>query len=72
LIGEDVITAHRLLKNEIPYDEYILLSEDVMSQYDRDKINGNFDWSLLEAGQLEVEHIGKITFHYINLKPLSH
>jgi hypothetical protein len=72
LIGEDVITAHRLLKNEIPYDEYILLSEDVMSQYDRDKINGNFDWSLLEAGQLEVEHIGKITVHYINLKPLSH
>ncbi len=71
LIGEDVITAHRLLKNDVPYDEYILLSQDVMSHYDREEINGNFDWSLLEEGHLEVEHIGKVSFHYINLAPLS-
>jgi len=72
LIGEDVITAHRLLKNHTPIDEYILLSEELLSQYDRTKINGNFDWSTLHESQVEVEHIGKVRFHYINLSPLTH
>lgn len=71
LIGEDVITAHRLLKNNVPINEYILLSEELLSKYDRKKINGNFDWSRLHESHVEVEHIGKVTFHYINLSPLT-
>lgn len=71
LIGEDVITAHRLLKNNIKLDEYILLSEDLLSNYDRKKVNGSFDWSALKDGELEVEHIGKIKYSYISLVPLS-
>ena len=71
LIGEDVITAHKLLKNNTPIDEYILLSEELISKYDRDKINGNFDWGTLHESHVEVEHIGKVRFYYINLSPLS-
>lgn len=71
LIGEDVITAHRLLKNNIKLDEYILLSEDLLSNYDLKKVNGSFDWSELVQGELEVEHIGKIRYSYISLVPLS-
>jgi hypothetical protein len=71
LIGEDVITAHRLLKNNIKINEYILLSEDLLLNYDRKKVNGSFDWSTLKDGELEVEHIGTIRYSYINLAPLS-
>ncbi len=67
LIGEDVITAHRLLKNDIDLDEYILISEDLMSQYDKKTINGNFDWSTVNKGTMEVEHIGKVNYQYIDL-----
>ncbi len=71
LIGEDVITAHRLLKNDIDLEEYILISEDLMSQYDKKTINGNFDWSKVVKGHMELEHIGKVNYHYINLSTLE-
>lgn len=71
LIGEDVITAHRLLKNDIDTNEYILLSEKLLSNYDRKKVNDSFDWSALKKGELEVEHIGKVRYSYISLSPLS-
>lgn len=71
LIGEDVITAHRLLKNDIDINEYILLSEDLLSHYDREKVHGSLDWSAIKKGELEVEHIGKVPYSYISLTPLS-
>ena len=71
LMGEDVITAHRLLKNDIPIDEYILISEQLLSQYDTDKINGNFNWDTLKEGKLEEKDLGTLNYRYINLKPLN-
>ncbi|MGB3152686.1 MAG: DUF2652 domain-containing protein, partial [Maribacter sp.] len=35
LMGEDVIVAHRLLKNPVPIDEYILLSDELLQQFDQ-------------------------------------
>lgn len=71
LMGEDVITAHRLLKNNVPIDEYLLISEELLSQYKNKAIKEEFDWCKLESGEMEVEHLGTLKYHYINLKPLN-
>ncbi|MBP2830716.1 DUF2652 domain-containing protein [Aquimarina sp. U1-2] len=70
LMGEDVILAHRLLKNEIPEDEYILLSGNVLEQYKQETIQRNFGWGELHDYKTEYEHIGEVNFSYINLRPL--
>ncbi|MGJ8666772.1 MAG: DUF2652 domain-containing protein [Patiriisocius sp.] len=71
LMGEDVITAHRLLKNDVPTDEYLLISDDLLSHYKKQKIEEEFDWAQLKSGEQEIEHLGTLKYHYINLKPLS-
>jgi len=69
LIGEDVITAHRLLKNDVPSDEYILISEDLLSQYDQSEKDYEFDWGTCNDGFIKEEHLGQIGFKYIDLEP---
>ncbi|MAZ73067.1 MAG: hypothetical protein CMC70_07945 [Flavobacteriaceae bacterium] len=71
LMGEDVITAHRLLKNDVPIDEYLLISDSLLTLFKEQKIEANCNWAKLKAGELEVEHLGTIKYHYINLKPLN-
>ncbi|MBQ0733362.1 DUF2652 domain-containing protein [Aquimarina celericrescens] len=70
LMGEDVILAHRLLKNEIPGDEYILLSESLLSEYEDETIERNFGWGELHDHDTAYKHIGEVNYSYINLKPL--
>ncbi|GAA4271985.1 DUF2652 domain-containing protein [Aquimarina gracilis] len=70
LMGEDVIIAHRLLKNKVPIEEYILLSEDLLSKFKDDTIERNFGWGDLHDRETEYKHIGEINYSYINLKPL--
>ncbi|WP_299216299.1 DUF2652 domain-containing protein [uncultured Aquimarina sp.] len=70
LMGEDVIIAHRLLKNKIPIDEYILLSEDLLSEFKDKTIERNFGWGELHDRETEYKHIGEINYSYINLEPL--
>ncbi|MDC6351147.1 DUF2652 domain-containing protein [Zeaxanthinibacter sp. PT1] len=69
LIGEDVITAHLLLKNDIELDEYILLSEDLMDQYKGEREKMSLDWVQWEKDHIEDPHMGTIDFSFI---PLSH
>ncbi|WP_299894222.1 DUF2652 domain-containing protein [uncultured Aquimarina sp.] len=70
LMGEDVIIAHRLLKNKVPIDEYILLSENLRSQYKENTIERNFGWGELHDRKAEYKHIGEINYSYIDLRPL--
>ncbi len=70
LMGEDVIIAHRLLKNKIPLEEYILISEDLLSEYKEETIERNFGWGELQDLETEYKHIGEINYSYISLKPL--
>ncbi|WP_432411574.1 DUF2652 domain-containing protein [Rasiella sp. SM2506] len=71
LMGEDVITAHRLLKNDVPVDEYLLISDSLLRHYKNQKIEESCDWAQLNSKELDVEHLGTIKYHYINLKPLN-
>jgi len=71
LIGEDVIVAHKFLKNKVPHDEYILISESLASQYKNAITDKDFHWANLEKESIEIEHMGNMLFNYINLEPLS-
>ncbi|MGB3774964.1 MAG: DUF2652 domain-containing protein [Leeuwenhoekiella sp.] len=71
LMGEDVITAHRLLKNNLEITEYILITDALLSQYSKKDIDINCDWCELQKGEMEVEHLGSVKYHYIDLKPLN-
>lgn len=70
LIGGDVIAAHKLLKNSVSYNEYILISKNVLGHFPDKNLNDIFHWAPLETGSDEYEHIGKIEYSYINLEPL--
>jgi hypothetical protein len=67
LMGEDVIVAHRLLKNNIDIDEYILISQELMDQYRLKGEQDDFDWLEFVHGQIEVNHIGTVIFNYLQL-----
>ncbi len=70
LMGEDVIIAHRLLKNKISINEYILLSEDLLLEYKEETIERNFGWGKLYERGTKYKHIGEVNYSFINLEPL--
>jgi len=69
LMGEEVIVAHRLLKNKIKSEEYILLSQLLLDCYDRKDIIHEFEWGTLQDGHVTVKHLGQVNFGYFNLNP---
>lgn len=71
LMGEDVITAHRLLKNSIKIDEYLLISDQLLNHYDKEEFVRKCNWSALHSESIEVEHLGTINYHFIDLLPLK-
>ncbi len=70
LMGEDVIIAHKLLKNKVPKDEYLLISENLISQYDMKDLDNKLYWGELKNGENVYEHLGEINYTYIDLLPL--
>nr|WP_321243035.1 DUF2652 domain-containing protein [uncultured Psychroserpens sp.] len=70
LMGEDVIIAHRLLKNDIKEDEYLLISEHLLNQYNDDVIERNFGWGELLDEEEKYKHIGEINYSYVKMHKL--
>ena len=70
LLGEDLIVAHRLLKNKIPIKEYLLFSEDLLNRYKQRNAHEHFDWGELVTHQTNYPHVGIVKYSYIPLKPL--
>lgn len=68
LLGEDVIIAHKLLKNNINELNYILLTEKYLSKVrNRKKLEQWFHWEELHSGFEEYEYIGEVPYRYITL-----
>jgi hypothetical protein len=63
--GADVILAHRLLKNEIPNPEYLLLTREL-------EVPGEElpPWAFVVPGSTTYETIGEVDYHHISLSPL--
>ena len=70
LFGEDLIVAHRLLKNEIPLNEYLLLTEGLTDHYKNTDLSTTFDWDIVTKDSTDYDHVGNVKYHYINLRPL--
>ena len=70
LMGKDIIVAHRLLKNNIDGDEYVLLSEEYLETQPGESIKPNFSWTQLRSGFTNYEHLGDIHYRYAYLTPL--
>jgi Protein of unknown function (DUF2652) len=65
LVGIDVIAAHRMLKNDVPVPEYLLISDSMFERCDPD---------LLEHSapiEQELEGIGTMTAHFIDLDTIA-
>lgn len=70
LIGQDVIIAHRLLKNSTEADEYLLMTEQYASRFSQEELDQVFAFGELKHGHDEYAHIGTINYRYASLKPL--
>lgn len=70
LFGKEVIVAHRLLKNTVPHNEYVLFTNQL--------VNSCSNWvDVKQAAWAEPEHsseaydLGTVEFCYVTLKPLE-
>lgn len=70
LFGEDLIVAHKLLKNKIKINDYLLITEGLTNYYKENNLDEQFDWASLKQNAIEYEHVGEIKYYYINLEPL--
>ena len=66
LVGLDVIHVHRLLKNSVPVPEYVLVSDELFA------FGGATSTELpMHDLPMELEGIGAVTTHYVDLADLS-
>jgi len=65
LVGVDVILVHRLLKNPVPIDEYVLLSEELHRTGDADLRERAV------AVEQELEGIGRVQAFFLDLRDIG-
>lgn len=61
LSGTDVIVAHRLLKNSVPSNEYLLLSEKLLQQSTETPEADTMEWALSSE---DYASIGKVEYRF--------
>jgi hypothetical protein len=65
LVGVDVIAAHRMLKNDVPVPEYILMSKAMYEQCDE---------GLRERAvpiELELDELGSMSLYFVDLEGIA-
>jgi len=70
LMGKDIILAHRLMKNNVKSDEYLLMTETYVNHYEKSKFEQHLNWSDIQEGKISYEHIGEVFYKYIELSSL--
>jgi len=70
LYGNDVILAHKLLKNDVQSDEYLLVTDAISEKSELKNIQ-TLDWAKLQNGQSTYENYGEIPYNFIPLNPLQ-
>jgi Protein of unknown function (DUF2652)/Polyketide cyclase / dehydrase and lipid transport len=66
--GRDVILAHRLLKNDVPEREYLLVTEEAWGTAGADEELP--EWARVETGVSTYPEIGDVGYRYVPLSPL--
>lgn len=67
LYGSDVTLVHKLLKNNIPLNDYLLLTTTTELS---PKVTPQ-NWIHLEQSSFSYQDIGEVSFNYISLNPLK-
>lgn len=68
LLGQDVIIAHKLLKNKIKDSEYILLTENYLKKVRNTEATNNlFSWAKFKEGSENYDFIGEVKYKYIKI-----
>ena len=70
LMGKGVIIAHRLMKNDIVGDEYLLMTDQYFSKLQMGEPESQFNWDKVHKAKANYEHLGDILYHYIMLSEL--
>ncbi len=70
LFGKDVIVAHRLMKNEVPHREYVLLTHQLVTACSNWVAVKQAAWADPEEGE-ETYDFGSINYCFITLDPLK-
>jgi hypothetical protein len=70
LMGKSVILCHRLMKNNVKSDEYLMMTNDFTQLYDDLKLRDSLNWSDLTEGNITYDHIGEVCYHFIELSSL--
>jgi hypothetical protein len=65
LIGQNVIIAHKLLKNSIKEGEYVLLTQDYIDKVKGKDIAAWFPWGEVKQGSETYEYLGQVKYSYI-------
>ena len=70
LFGEDVIVVHRLMKNEVPHEEYVLITDQLINACSTYVQIQQAAWATPESGEGTYD-FGSITYCSIPLDPLK-
>lgn len=65
LIGQNVIIAHKLLKNGIKEGEYVLMTHDYIDKIKGRDLSKWFPWGEIKQGSETYEFLGEIKYSYI-------
>ena len=63
LVGPEVILAHRLLKNSVPLDEYVIVTDAYAADAD------SLGLPALDASE-SLDDVGEVDYQYLDLKPV--
>ncbi len=69
LFGRDVILAHRLLKNEVPGREYLLMTESLLEAAPDGADLDAHAWGAVVRGAEDYD-VGTVTYRHLSLEPL--
>jgi hypothetical protein len=71
-MGETVLVAHRLLKNSLKLEEYVLMTEECVDAVFQGPLPlQDLLWSPVKPGEENYEHIGIVTYYSCDLKQLT-
>ena len=70
LFGEDLIVAHKLLKNKVRLNDYLLVTEGLLNHYQKSNLDDYLNWATIKQNAAEYDHVGEVKYHYIDLRPL--
>ena len=68
--GANMVLIHRLLKNDVIVNEYLLISNKLIKQW-QIPFNQSFpEWAAPTEGETNYEKLGKVSYNYISLVTL--